>query len=211
MVNWKRAGLAVGAVAGVGVGAYALSKLSQGSGDDSTTSSSSSSKQKKPSETGEDTGEEEAVESTDGEDEGTSSKKKKTEVVEIPIDNYEDALAFANCEWNKIKRDNGHTLECQTIGATKWRTGEWCKVYMPSFDIDDYMYITMTSQSSEGGEWGTNLTLKDYPPGWGKEDLTENTDSEEEEEEDTNADGTSTGTDGSTTGNTTGGEAGTDT
>ena len=201
MVNWKRAGLAVGAVAGVGVGTYALSKLSQGSGTD--TSSTSKKSKSKTTENGDDTGEEE-VDGTGEYTDDTSSKKKKTEVVEIPIDNYEDALAFANCEWNKIKRDNGHTLECQTIGATKWRTGEWCKVYMPSFDIDDYMYITITSQSSEGGEWGTNLTLKDYPPGWGKEDLTENTDSEEEEED-------ATGTDGSTTGNTTGGEAGTDT
>ena len=201
MVNWKRAGLAVGAVAGVGVGTYALSKLSQGSGTD--TSSTSKKSKSKATENGDDTGEEE-VDGTGEYTDDTSSKKKKTEVVEIPIDNYEDALAFANCEWNKIKRDNGHTLECQTIGATKWRTGEWCKVYMPSFDIDDYMYITITSQSSEGGEWGTNLTLKDYPPGWGKEDLTENTDSEEEEED-------ATGTDGSTTGNTTGGEAGTDT
>ena len=201
MVNWKRAGLAVGAVAGVGVGTYALSKLSQGSGTD--TSSTSKKSKSKTTENGDDTGEEE-VDGTGEYTDDTSSKKKKTEVVEIPIDNYEDALAFANCEWNKIKRDNGHTLECQTIGATKWRTGEWCKVYMPSFDIDDYMYVTITSQSSEGGEWGTNLTLKDYPPGWGKEDLTENTDSEEEEED-------ATGTDGSTTGNTTGGEAGTDT
>ena len=201
MVNWKRAGLAVGAVAGVGVGTYALSKLSQGSGTDTTSTSKKS--KSKTTENGDDTGEEE-VDGTGEYTDDTSSKKKKTEVVEIPIDNYEDALAFANCEWNKIKRDNGHTLECQTIGATKWRTGEWCKVYMPSFDIDDYMYVTITSQSSEGGEWGTNLTLKDYPPGWGKEDLTENTDSEEEEED-------ATGTDGSTTGNTTGGEAGTDT
>ena len=207
MVNWKRAGLAVGAVAGVGAGTYALSKLSQGSGTDTTSTSKKS--KSKTTESGDDTGEE--VDGTGEDTDDTSSKKKKTEVVEIPIDNYEDALAFANCEWNKIKRDNGHTLECQTIGATKWRTGEWCKVYMPSFDIDDYMYITITSQSSEGGEWGTNLTLKDYPPGWGKEDLTENTDSEEEEEDATATDGTSTGTDGSTTCNTTGGEAGTDT
>ena len=180
MVNWKRAGLAVGAVAGVGVGTYALSKLSQGSGSD--TSSTSKKSKSKTTENGDDTGEEE-VDGTGEDTDDTSSKKKKTEVVEIPIDNYEDALAFANCEWNKIKRDNGHTLECQTVGATQWRTGEWCKVYMPSFDIDGYMYITITSQSSEGGEWGTNLTLKDYPPGWGKEDLTENTDDEETEED----------------------------
>ena len=196
MVNWKRAGLAVGAVAGTGLGAYAISKLS--SSDSSSSNKSSKKSKSKTTESGDDTGEDSASETSEEESGDEESKKTKSKVVEIPIDNYEDALAFANTEWNKIKRDNGHTLECQTIGSPNWRTGEWCKVYMPSFDIDDYMYITITSQSSEGGEWGTNLTLKDYPPGWGKEDLTENTDNEEEDEEDeenkdsTNTDGSST-------------------
>ena len=112
----------------------------------------------------------------------------KTKVIEVPITNYEEALNFANREWNKIKRNNGRVLECQVQGSSNWRTGEWCKVYLPSFDIDGYMYIIRVSQSSEGGDWNTNLSLVDYPPGWGKEDLTEDNNNEDDSNSEENSD-----------------------
>ena len=58
----------------------------------------------------------------------------KTKTIEEPIDNYKEALEFANTEWNKIKRDNGHTLECQVTGSNNWKVGEWVAVLLPSFD-----------------------------------------------------------------------------
>lgn len=71
-------------------------------------------------------------------------------------------------EWSKIKRDNGHVLECKVKGDTKWKTG-WCRVYLPSFNINDYMYITKISQDeSSSGEWECQLKLTDYPPGFGE-------------------------------------------
>ena len=188
MVSGKKviAGIA-GAVAvgGAVYGVYTMSKRH--------TTSQSDSKADTTASTGTDTGDgtdtsSSGVDSTTG----TSNLSKKTVVEEIPITTYEEALDFAKREWNKIKRDNGRTLECQTIGSANWITGEWCKVYLPSFDIDGYMYIIRTSQTSEGGDWSCNLSLVDYPPGWGKEDLkaeAEENDEENSDEDDGDDDG----------------------
>lgn len=119
-------------------------------------------------------------------DESTTETKTttKTVVEEIPIDNYEDALKFANTEWNKIKRDNGHTVECQVRGSNRWQAGEWVNVVIPSFGENGFMYTTRVSQSNDGGDWNCNLSLADYPPGWGEEEL-ESSEDEESEDEDT--------------------------
>lgn len=71
-------------------------------------------------------------------------------------------------EWAKLKRDNGHSLECKVKGHSQWKQGEWCWVYLPSFNIDDYMYIIYISQDDSEDEWGCNLKLVDYPPGFGE-------------------------------------------
>ncbi len=162
------------AIGGMAYGVYSMSKRH-------TTESSSSKINKSDSEsTGTDTGTGSA--SSTGSGSESSNTTKKTVVEEIPITTYEEAYDFAVREWNKIKRDNGRQLECQTIGSSNWICGEWCKVYLPSFDIDGYMYITRTSQTSEGGDWTCSLTLVDYPPGWGKEEVEENTEEESEED-----------------------------
>ena len=112
--------------------------------------------------------------SASGADTGTTSddtNTTKTSVKETPIDNYKDALDFANCEWNKIKRDNGRQLDLQTLGSTVWKSGEWVKVVLPSYSINGYMYIVRSSQSLDGGDWTCNLSLLDYPTGWGKETI----------------------------------------
>lgn len=117
-----------------------------------------------------------------------TTTETKTTVVEEKITNYKDALAFANTEWNKIRRDNGHTLECQTRGSPNWKVGEWVKVILPSFDENGFMYITRTSQSDDGGEWNCNLSLADYPPGWGAEQI--ETSSSDEESSDSDSEST---------------------
>lgn len=104
----------------------------------------------------------------------------KTKTIEEPIDNYKEALEFANTEWNKIKRDNGHTLECQVTGSNNWKVGEWVAVLLPSFDENCFMYTTRVSQSDNSGDWTCNLSLVDYPPGWGEEETEDNNNDSDE-------------------------------
>lgn len=115
------------------------------------------------------------------EPETTTTTTTKTE--EVPCETPEEVQAFADREWAKIKRDNGHSIELSPLSLSTWREGWWVKVYIPEFDVDDYMYISKVSQSYDG-ELKTNLTLVDYPPGFGelKEQETSNDDEATEEE-----------------------------
>ena len=96
-----------------------------------------------------------------------------TVTVDKTIKKLDDAKEFLQREWNKLKRDNGHVLELKTKGHSKWKQGRWCRVYLPSFGIDDYMYITKVSQD-DSGVWDCNLTLVDYPPSFGEPTTVEN-------------------------------------
>lgn len=82
------------------------------------------------------------------------------------VKTLDDAKEFLQRAWTKIKRDNGHVVECSVHGSSVWKPG-WVRVYLPSFHIDDYMYISKISQDDDG-EWTCNLTLVDYPPSFGK-------------------------------------------
>ena len=74
-------------------------------------------------------------------------------------------------------------------GHQKWQVGKWCRVYIPSFKIDDYMYIANMSQDdSASDKWKCNLTLVDYPPSFGEP----STGSEDTTESSTELDTTST-------------------
>lgn len=115
----------------------------------------------------------------------TKTKEKKEEyntttVTAELIDNKDDAMDYAQLYWNKLQRDNGRSLECQTWGSCNFKNGEWCKVYLPTFDLDGFMYITSVSQSNDGGDWTNSLKLVDYPPGWGKYEPPEKNEEEEE-------------------------------
>ena len=121
----------------------------------------------------------------------TTTTETKTTTEEVPVETLEEAEAFARTEWAKIKRDDGHSLECKVLGSEKWHPGEWAHVYLPSFELDDYMYITKVSQSEDGnGDWNANLTLVDYPPSFGKEQETTSEEDTEEEELDESVDDT---------------------
>jgi hypothetical protein len=94
------------------------------------------------------------------------------------------AKAYLNREWNKLRRDNGRQVELKVPGSMKWRTGKWARTYIPSLYIDDYMYITKSSDEEDGtGNWLTSLTLVDYPPSFATDD-----DEEEEQKSDKNSD-----------------------
>lgn len=86
---------------------------------------------------------------------------------EVPCETPEEVRSFADREWAKIKRENGHSIELTTASLNTWSEGWWVKVHIPEFNVDDYMYITKVSQSYDG-ELKTNLTLVDYPPGFGE-------------------------------------------
>ncbi|MBQ6220019.1 MAG: hypothetical protein IJH63_00390 [Methanobrevibacter sp.] len=123
----------------------------------------------------------------------SKNNSSKTNTILRPITKYEDALSFGNIEWNKIKRDNGHTIECQVQGSPEWRVGEWVRVIFPSFGENGYMYTSRASHSDDGGDWNVNLALVDYPPGWGAETTDDNSTDDEDSEstDDTSSDTTS--------------------
>ena len=91
-----------------------------------------------------------------------------------------DVISYAYREWNKLLKDGGRVLECRIDGDPKWRIGRWVRVYIPSFNLDGFMYITRASHD-DSGEWSTNLTLTDYPPDLGKKPSKTDNDSDSEE------------------------------
>ena len=107
--------------------------------------------------------------------------------VDDTVKNYEDAVAFLQRSWNKIRRDDGRSIELKVDGDLKWKTGLWVRVFLPSCYIDDYMYITRMSADEDGSNnWTTSLTLVDYPPSFGT--YAEEEPEEEEEDEDSETD-----------------------
>lgn len=111
-------------------------------------------------------------------EETTTSADKGYE--EVPAETYEEALEFARLEWNRCKREDCHEIELSTAGGAEWQEGLWVRVYIPSFDIDGYYYISRVSENMSPTEWRASLTLVDYPPSFGEPE--EETEEEEEEE-----------------------------
>ena len=105
-----------------------------------------------------------------GEIEHTIESTEKTEA---------DTIDFAYREWNKLLKDSGRRLECKVDGASKWTIGKWVRVYIPSLNLNGYMYIVKSSHDDDG-VWDTSLSLADYPPDLGKEPSNNSEDSEEE-------------------------------
>ena len=99
------------------------------------------------------------------------------------IKSLDDAKAFLNREWNKIRRDAGRSVELKVDGGPEWRVGRWVRAYLPSYFIDEYMYISKCSHDEDGSNnWTASLTLVDYPPSFGTfpEEETEDTESTED-------------------------------
>jgi hypothetical protein len=118
----------------------------------------------------------------------TTETTTVTKTEEVPVETYEEAVNFANIEWAKIKRDDGHTLELKTVGSDTIREGQWCRVYLPSFNLDQYMYITRVSQSDGDSGWECSLSLNDYPPSLGEYQEESSEDEEDEDLEELDAD-----------------------
>ncbi len=114
------------------------------------------------------------------------------------VKDYETALAFIQRECNKIRRDDGRQVELKIDGSMLFKVGQWVRAYLPSFYIDDYMYIIRMSNDEDGSNnWSTSLTLVDYPPSFGT--YTEETTEEEEEEDSEDTEETEDATEETTT------------
>ncbi|MBP5422959.1 MAG: hypothetical protein J6Y78_11015 [Paludibacteraceae bacterium] len=101
------------------------------------------------------------------EDGGGSEDQEK--IKEIPITDEADAYLFGLKQLGIACRDSGHSVECKVIGNRLFEVGEWCKVYLPSFNEESIMFISKVNhESSSDSEWITSLTLVDYPPSLGK-------------------------------------------
>lgn len=104
------------------------------------------------------------------------------------VKDYDTAVAFIQRTWNKIRRDDGRQVELKIQGDMSFKVGQWARVFLPSFYIDDYMYITRMSADEDGSNnWSTGLTLVDYPPSFGAPQA-EPEEEEEEDEEETDVD-----------------------
>lgn len=170
-----------------------ITSLSQISGGGSSSNSGSSSSSSGSSDSSSSSGGgTDSSDNSSGGDGSSSSSGGSGTVKKVPITDPQKAMDFALREWNKIKRTSGHTLETQVFGNNNWKTGEWCKVYIPSLNEYIDMYITKVDHSnSSDSEWLTNITLMDYAPSLSEPEEEE----EEEDDESTSGDGT---TDGST-------------
>lgn len=202
----KKAGLALGAVGGAIVGGgFLLANSNKTSSSSSKKSSEDASTDSSGEGSSSDSSGSSSSSSSSGGDGETKTKTVK-QVVEVPIDNYEEAMEFATREWHKCQRDDGRQLDCTVQGATNWQVGEWSRVILPSFEIEKYMYIIRASHTNDEGQWSTQLSLVDYPPGWGEEvqeteedtgDDTETDDTEGESEDSENSEDGETSGDGS--------------
>ena len=99
---------------------------------------------------------------------GTGSTGQEQETKEIPITDEAEAYLFALKQVGKARRKDGHKVECKVIGNKRFEVGEWCRVYIPSFNEDCIMFISKVSHDSGAdNEWITSLTMVDYPPSLG--------------------------------------------
>ena len=65
-------------------------------------------------------------------------------------------------------------LNAKCSAVKKWVVGEWCKIYLPTFNEYTDMYITKVDHSNDSGsEWLTSLTLMDYAPQLSEPEKTE--------------------------------------
>lgn len=136
--------------------------------------------------------EEEKKSETDDTTSDSTKKDDKTETTdntkgyeEVPVETEEEAIEFAHIEWNKCKRESCHEIELSTIGGDRWEHGRWARVFLPSFDIDDFYYISRVSENISPDEWKASLTLVPYPPQLSEEKEEESKEEEEETTDDT--------------------------
>ena len=117
-----------------------------------------------------------------------TSSVSTTSYEEIPVDTLEEAMTFANTEWAKIRRNNGHEVELKVIGDNNYVHG-WVKVILFSYPTNMWMFAkAINKEINENGEFDTNITLVDYPPSLGEWNESDSDEEESEEDEETTDD-----------------------
>lgn len=111
----------------------------------------------------------------------------KEKTIEATLKSEKDVVDFAYREWNKLLKDSGRVLECRVDGSPIWHIGNWVRVYIPTFNLNGYMYLTKVSHD-DAGEWNSNLTLLDYPPDLGTEPSQTADDSDTDTDTDSDSD-----------------------
>ena len=85
---------------------------------------------------------------------------EKSKTIKSSLKSEKEVIDFAYREWNKILKNSGRVLECSVDGSPKWRVGEWVRVYMPTFNLNGFMFISKCSHDDgNGGDWKVNLSL----------------------------------------------------
>lgn len=123
----------------------------------------------------------------------TEQVSSTSTVSTVPIVDKTKAYEFARKCWNKIKRSNGHTIECQIFGFNTIKQGSWVQVYIPSFSEDCIMYCTKVNHTKDSAsEWLANVTLVDYPPSLSTVNIQDKSKDKKEESstEDSDSEGT---------------------
>ena len=117
-----------------------------------------------------------------------TSSVSTTSYEEVPVDTLEEAMTFANTEWAKIRRNNGHEVELKVIGDNNYVHG-WVKVILFSYPTNMWMFAkAINKEINENGEFDTNITLVDYPPSLGEWNESDSDEDESEEDEETTDD-----------------------
>ena len=126
---------------------------------------------------------------TSTETDTTDNDKTTSKTEEIPITDPEKAMQFAEREWGKIRRGDGHTVEVQVLGSNEYKVGRWCQVYVPRFQENVDMYITKIDNSvSSNDEWTSTLTLQDYAPSLKSDTNNEDSSNKNSTDEDSDSD-----------------------
>jgi hypothetical protein len=131
----------------------------------------------------------EEISTTDDEGNEKDETSTKTSTETVPVTTKEEAEHFVNIEWAKIRRDNGHQIECQVIASKEWKQGKWTKVLIPEWDEDCVMYVTKVNDNDDDSWTPIGLTLVDYPPSLSKETQSNESEEDDMEDEDMEGDG----------------------
>ena len=94
--------------------------------------------------------------------------EENTVTEEVPIVNLDEAIAFGMRELGKQRRKSSHKIELKVIGHSDFRVGEWCHVFLPTYNEDCFMFISkVNNEAGADTEFINSLTLVDYPPSLG--------------------------------------------
>ena len=79
--------------------------------------------------------------------------------------NSTEALALAETNLGKVRRDAGLELDCTVIGGPDWYICRWARVYSAKYDVERTMYIgRVDHKMAPGSPWTVDLATFEYRP-----------------------------------------------